>query len=75
MADLSYLCNKNCCCCNVRLNSTKKSNIRSINNIEFLNKVNNVLPTIIKNKKLTTNKTNVNIGHINIYRVYLGRVF
>ena len=42
MANLTYLCLKNCSCCGVRLNTIKKTCIRRISDDILMQKVNSV---------------------------------
>lgn len=64
MADLTYLCLKNCSCCGVRLNSIKKTCIRRINDEILMQKVNSVKNKILSNKKKEPDNSLVDIGDI-----------
>jgi hypothetical protein len=64
MADLTYLCLKNCSCCGVRLNTIKKTCIRRINDEILMQKVNSVKNKILYNKKKEPDNNLVNIGDI-----------
>jgi len=51
MSSLSYLRDKFCSCCNKRLDTIKKTNIRYVNNDELLEKLKSVKNTILINHK------------------------
>ena len=62
MSSLSYLLDKFCSCCDKRLNTIKKTNIRYINNDELLEKLKSVKNTILiyHKKPLNNNELKIN---------------
>jgi hypothetical protein len=62
MSEYSNLRKKFCSCCNVRLDTVKKTNIKRINDNAILTKLNNVKGTILLNKRKPENDTILKIG-------------
>ena len=59
MSSLSYLREKYCACCNVRLDLTNKTNLRHIKKSDLIEKLNSVKNTILNNKGRTNNNIDI----------------
>jgi hypothetical protein len=64
MSELQHLRTKICQCCGVRLDKTIKANIRHINDISLVEKLNSVKNTILINKKRQPNDTVIKISDV-----------
>jgi hypothetical protein len=63
MSDFTYLRDKYCTCCTVRLNKLGKNTIRHINDEKLVMKLNSVKNTILEKKKIK-NDNIIKIGDI-----------
>ena len=57
MSELGNLRLKNCACCSIRLDKSKRSHVRRINDNDLLNKLNTVKPIILSNKRKVSDMT------------------